>query len=408
MNILKVQKFFYLHGGGSRYFFEISNLLRKHKHDLAFFAMKDEKNKHTEWDKYFVSNLSFETIDLKNSLKIFTRMIYSFEAREKISQLLTSFRPDIVHLYDIYHHISPSIIFEFKKRNFPVIQRFGDYHFISPNYNLFHNGKICEVAKPVSFYKAIFHKCVKNSYLASFAEVAEKYIHYLSGWDRKYIDTFIVPSHFMKNKFIEYGIPEEKIVYLHNFIDSNMYQFSYGSGEYLLYFGRLSIEKGLDLLLKSMVKLPRVKLKIVGRGPELNNLLQLSKGLQLNNTEFIEFIDGKQLKNIISNSWATVLPSIWYENSPNSILESFASGKPVIASNIGGIPELVVDGFNGLLFKPNSQGDCIDKINQLWRNKFLRKKLGRNARDYVEKRFSPEEHYYKLIDIYKKAIEKHK
>lgn len=408
MNILSIQKFFYLHGGGSRYFFEVSKLLRRHKHKLAFFAMHYERNKSSKWSKYFVNYLSFEKVSLKDGFKLLGRMLYSFEARKKISQLLSMFKPNIIHLYDIYHHISPSILPELKKRKIPVVQTLGDYHFIAPNYNLFHDGRICEITKKNLYYKAILHKCVKDSYLASLAEVIEKYIHFLLGWERDYVDYFLAPSLFMKRKLIEYGLPDEKIIHLPHFVDYRQFEPNFDVGNYILYFGRLSEEKGLSFLLEVIGRLPKVKLKIAGRGPKKEKLKEQIERHGLLNVKLVGFLDGKELKHIIMNSRFTILPSIWFENAPLSILESFVSGKPVIGSNIGGIPELIKDGYNGLLFKPGNVDDLVEKINCLWSNSSKVIKMGKNARECVEKYFSPDDHYEKLMEIYKRTIFRHR
>jgi len=408
MKILQVQKFLYIHGGVERYCFALSTLLKNHKHKLAYFAVLHSANPKNSWEKYFVSYISFQKINPRSSPKNFLRMIYSVEARNKISQLLNDFRLDIVHLHQIYHHISPSILVEIRKRKIPLVMTVHDYHLISPNYNLFHGGKICEITKPNLFFRTIFHKCVKNSYLASFAEVTEKYIHYWLGWERNYIDYFIAPSLFMKNKLLEYGLPKEKIIHLPHFIDASGYKPNYSFGDYLLYFGRLSPEKGLEVLIGAMRSLPKIKLKIAGRGniDYEEKLKALSS--KLKNIEFVGFQDGDKLKKLIANSRFTILPSVWYENEPMSILESFASGKTVIASNIGGIPEIVKDGYNGFLFKPGNVEDCREKIIKLWDNPLLCQRLDKNARNYVEKNFGQEEHYRKLMRIYRRAITKHK
>jgi glycosyltransferase involved in cell wall biosynthesis len=403
MKILFIQKFFYLHGGGSRYFFELSRLMKKHGHEVAFFAMDHKNNKKSVWDKYFVSEVGYKEGSIIKNIKLFFRSLYSLEARNKISILLDDFKPDIVQLFDIYHHISPSIIPEIRKRNIPIIARCGDYHNISPNYSLYHNGKICEVTKQKSFYKAIFHKCVKSSYFASLGEVFEKYLHDVMRY-YDLIDYFIIPSIFMKNKFVEYGTDPKKLIYLPIFIDSENYIPDYNLGEYILYFGRLSPEKGIDVLLSAMQKLNKIPLKIVGIGSEEVKLKMMVQKMGLTNIEFLGFLDGRRLKQVIADSRFTVLPSVWYENSPNCVLESYASGKPVVASRIGGITELISHGYTGLLFNPGNTLDCQNKIISLWNNPDLCIRMGVNARKQVENKYNPGIHYDKIISIYNKVF----
>ncbi|MEK7072270.1 MAG: glycosyltransferase family 4 protein, partial [Patescibacteria group bacterium] len=371
--------------------------------------MHEEINKNTKWSKYFVSYVSFKNINLNNGLNVISRMIYSLEARKKLSYLLDNFTPDIAHVHNIYHQISPSIISELKKRNIPIIHTVGDYHLISPHHNnLFHNGNICEVTKKHRYYNAIIHKCVKNSYIASFVEVLEQYIHWVLGLYTKNVDYYISPSTFLKHKLIEHGFPESKLLILPYFIESKKYDVNFSKKSYVLYFGRLSPEKGLRFLLTVMKFLPHIQLKVIGKGSEGEVLKMIVKKENIQNIQIIDqFIPEYLLRRFLNKSAFVILPSISMETFGISILESFASGKPIVASRIGAIPETIKDGYNGFLFESGNVDDCAEKISKLWNNPTLCKKMGKNARKYVEKNFSSEEHYKKLMNIYKKAIELH-
>ncbi|MCL4338139.1 glycosyltransferase family 4 protein [Patescibacteria group bacterium] len=407
MKILQVNKFFYLRGGSSRYFFEVSKLLKSHSHEVAYFSMTDEKNGKSKWSKYFVNNASFEKVSLSHFTYVASRMFYSFEARQKITELLDDFKTDIAHLHSIYHHISPSTIFELKKRNIPIVQTVHDYHLIAPSHTLFHDGRICELTKKHNFFKAVFHKCVKKSYIASFAEALEQYIYLILNIN-KYIDTFIAPSRFMIKKLIEYGIDENKIQILNSFCEYKEYKPDYDSDNYILYFGRLSPEKGLNFLIGAMKYIPYIKLKNVGDGSIKKELMRKVLKLNIKSIEFMGYKSGVELKKMIYRCRFIILPSVCYEIFPLSVLEAFSSGKPVIASNIGGIPEIVKDGYNGYLVEPGNAEDLADKISKLWDNPSLCRKMGKNAREYVEKNYGPREHYEKLMDIYRKAIDRHR
>src|SRR3989338_2201831 len=242
MRILYINKFFHILGGVERYFFDLAELMKNQGHEIAFFSMKDERNKKVRWSKYFISNVSFEDKSINGRMRFLKRIFYSQEARQKISQLLDYFEPDIVHLHDIYHHISPSILLEIEKRKIPIVQTLGNYHLVSPNYNLFHDGKICEVIKKKRYYNAILHRCVKKSYLSSSIEVLEKYFHGKYINEEKLISKFISPSRFLKDKLIEYGVAKDKIVTIPHFVKDNYYEFK-GLRPYILYFGRLEEEK---------------------------------------------------------------------------------------------------------------------------------------------------------------------
>lgn len=407
MKILQINKFHYVEGGTEKYYLELSKLLERHNNEVAYFSMDDNKNLPSTLSKYFVSNISFREVDLKSGFKFLKRMIYSNEAVRKINKLLDQFHPDIAHIHNIYNHISPSILPEIKKRGIPIVQTVHDYHQLAPNRNLFHDGKICEVTKPDKYYKALLHRCVKGSYLATFANIITLYIHRMFGLYNNNVDYFIAPSMFVKNLLIEYGFNPKKIIYLPNFVDIDDSVTTGNSSnvqKYILYFGRFSVEKGLIFLLKVAKNLPNINFKLVGRGPQEEILRNITKKKRLRNVEFLDHRESKRLNPIISDSYFTILTSIWYENLPNSILESFILGKPVIASNIGGIPEVIENDSTGFLFETGNTEDCISKIKKLWNNPYLVKKMGENARSYVKKRFNPERHHKQLMNIYKKAI----
>ncbi|KKS96698.1 MAG: glycosyltransferase [Candidatus Gottesmanbacteria bacterium GW2011_GWA2_43_14] len=404
MNILLVNKFFYLHGGVSRYFFELSRLLTEKKHRLAFFAMKDGKNLPSDWSRYFASYIDFDRPSLSAALPVLSRMFYSREARRKISDLLDIFPAEIAHIRSVYHHLSPSLLFELKKRGIPVVQTLGDYHLIAPNYSLFHDGKICEITKPQNYHRAILHRCVKGSYSASLACAIELYLQTKFRWYVNNVNFFISPSLFMKKKLVEYGLPQEKIIHLPHFVDNRKYKAVYEDSGYILYFGRLSPEKGLLFLLEVMSGLPEIKLKIAGRGPLLAALSSAVRRKKLSNVELVDFREDRELKTLIAGSRFVVLPSVWYENFPNSLLEAAAGGKPAAASDIGGIPELVENERTGLLFKPGNLPDAVDKISRLWQNKKMVRQLGKQAREAAVKYFNPEKHYLRLMNTYQSVL----
>jgi len=400
MKILQIHKYFYLRGGASRYFFEVSRLLQKNGHKIAYFSTKSPFNEKSKWSKYFIHTYSFEKISINNALNMFLQMLYSFEARRNISLLLDEFKPDVVHLHSIYHQISPSIILEIKKRGIPIVQTLHDYHVVAPNHTLFHNGKVCEITKKNAYFKAIFHKCIKNSYWASIAETIEQYLHQFLKIYTNNVDIFITPSTFFAKKLEEYGMRGKKIHILNNFCDSSLYVPQYKRGDYVLYFGRLSPEKGLLFLISVAAKMPYVPFKIVGEGPQKSELKRCVEMKGIKNIEFIEHKIGDELKNYISNSRFVILPSECFEIFPMSILESFALGKAVVASNIGGIPELVTNEQNGYLFNVGDSLTCVKYIDRLWKDPQLCLNFGKSARYNLETYFDKDIHLNKLRYIF--------
>ncbi len=406
MKILQINNFHYLFSGTERYYFDLSELLEKRGNKVAFFSVKNPKNTRTNWNKYFLEYISYKNPGLSSIPAILSRFVYSVEARRKIGYLIDNFKPDIAHIHTIDLYISPSIILELKKRHIPIVYTLHNYQLLAPTSgSLFHNGKICEITKPHSYYKAIFHKCIRNSYRASAAYVIKQYMHHILGVFN-HIDIFLAPSNFIRNKFIEYGFNQKKIVRIPNFTQYQQnYSESSSLGKYILYFGRLSREKGLETLIEVMRELPDIKLKLVGSGPLLRDLLHKKSTYKLKNVEFIPQMNGSVLKFFIRKCRFSVLPSMWYEVFPMAILESFACGKTVIASNIGGIPELVHDKRTGLLFEPGNVRDLTKKISFLWSNVRLLVKLEQTAYEYINQNYSQEMHYEKIHNVYTRLIE---
>lgn len=365
MKILEINKFYYQRGGSETHFLALIDLLKEKGHEPIVFSMKDEKNLPSAYSGFFINIVDFSRFSLKNILKIF----YNYDAVSKLKKLIKLTNPNIAHLHNIAHHFSPSIIGVLKKNNIPVIQTLHDYKLVCPAYTAFRNGRTCYDCQGGKYYNCIKHRCHKKSFLKSFLAAMESYWHnkILKSYDS--VDLFIAPSRLMRDVCVKFGIPAEKIKIIYNFLDID--KFSDGqtgesaSEKYLLYFGRLSREKGLDFLIEAMKDYGgNLKLKIAGAGEDEARLK--SKVLSLGLDEKINFLGWQnqvQIKKLIFKSKAVILPSICNENMPYSILESLALGKICIASNTGGIGEVINNGENGWLFRPGDKKDLLNVLN---------------------------------------------
>ena len=407
MKILQVNKFYYQGenaGGTGRYFFNLINLLENYGHQIQIFSTKDRRNASSSYSSYFIEKQDFANPKINTqSLKKALGFIYSFEAKKKIAKLIQDEKPDIVHIHNIYHHITPSILPVLKKANLPIIQTLHDFHLISPNYNLYAKNKTHESCSHGHYWKAIFHKCIKDSYSASLLMVLKMYFEKITKIYLKNVDYFIAPSRFLRDKYIENGFPAAKIIFLPPFINISQFAPRFSPGKYILYFGRLHPQKGVRLLVDAVAGLPQVKLKIVGSGEEKQELTRLIKEKKLENVKLLGEKSSAILKKIISQSAFVIVPSLSYENAPLAVLEAFASGKPVIASNLGGLPELIQDQKTGLLFRPGDKKDLKRQILNLYSRPILIRNMGLAARLLIEKEFSPVKHYQALIRVYRRA-----
>ncbi|MBU0628104.1 MAG: glycosyltransferase family 4 protein [Nanoarchaeota archaeon] len=423
MKILQINKFNYVRGGAERYFFELSRLLESRGNKVSFFSVKTRtvnkkcsldsasileissgKSKKAKDSSCFLDGIDYDTNNILSLLgripKVFFRTMYSFEAKGEIEKLIKREKPDVAHIHQISHQISPSILHSLKKMNVPVVYTLHNYNLICPNSLLFIESrcKTCSDCKGGNYFNVIFNKCMKDSFLASFLVMLRMYFHRIIRiFDN--VDVFIAPSRFMKNKCIEFGVDKGSIMLLPYFINVNDYKPSFKNHGYVLYFGRLVKEKAVHTLLES-VKGTGAKLFIAGTGPEEENLKKFSEKCRVN-TMFLGSVGGEELKEVIRNSSFVVVPSIYYDNLPVSIFESFALGKPVIGSRIGGIPELVEDGKTGFLFEPGNHKELRKKIMRLLNNPDLVIKMGKNARSIAEEKFNQDVHYNRIMDLYR-------
>ena len=403
MKILQVNKFAYRKGGADRHCLDLIDLLTKAGHEVSLFSMRHPDNYVWPDDDLFVSQVNFENPKtFKEKIRAAGRMLYSFEAKRKFAQLLDRRRPDIIHVHNIYHQISPSILVEAAKWNIPVVMTLHDFKLLAPNYLLYHDGAICERTKADRYFKAVGHRCVKGSRLGSVLCALEMWLHRTLKLYTNTVSVFVSPSRFLADKVREYGIPTKRLEVIPNFIVPHPIP-AQQDGEYALFFGRLSDEKGVDVLLEAWKQLPKIPLKIVGTGPDETKLRTKADWDLLANVEFTGYKSGAELDALIANARCIIVPSVWYENQPLTILEAFQFGKPVIASDIGAIPDLIERGVNGLLFKPGDSNDLADKVRALWNDPALRSTMSVNNLTKAGE-FTPEKYLERILALYNQLI----
>lgn len=406
MKLVFANKFYFLKGGAERYMLDLTALMMHHGHEVIPFAMADKRTLPTKWKKFFVSPVQTEKVTFSPAgLKTAGRFLYSFEARKKFAALLGDVKPDLVHIHNIYHQISPSILPEAKKRKIPVVMTAHDYKLIAPNYSLFHDGAICERTKPHSFWQAVKHRCIKHSYIASALEALEMSLHRKWRIWKDNVDRVIAPSRFMAAMLAAYGINKDKIAYVPHYIDPQGWTPWY-IGSYALFVGRLSAEKGVDVLIRAAAKAKHIPVRIVGEGPEEACLKKLAEQLSAVNVTFVGFKKGDDLEREYAGARFVVVPSVWYEVAGLIALEAYASGKPVIASQIGGLAELVKEGETGLFTSAGDADNLTEQMKTLWENQDLCEEMGRAGRAWVEKEFTPDLHYKRIMEVYESVKRK--
>lgn len=390
MKILLSNKFYYRRGGDCIYMLNLEQLLKAHGHDVAVFAMDYPENIETPWKKYFPSNMS--------KLMAFTRPFGSHEVKAKFNRLLDDFKPDVVHLNNIHTQLSPVIAELAHKRGIKVVWTLHDYKQLCPRYDCLRGGKdICEACFGGDKTPCKVNKCMKGSTLASLIGYKEAVV-----WNRERLeactDMFVCPSRFMAEKMVQGGFDNSKMKVLCNFIDvEKCRKDSYEKDDYYCYVGRLSHEKGVGTLIEAASRLP-YRLKVIGGGPMMEQLKAQSDRLA-GKVEFLGFKQWTEIKEIAGRAKFTVIPSEWYENNPLSVIEAECIGTPVLGARIGGIPELIDEGVNGMTFESGNADDLADKIKAMFTASFDYETIAKAAM----KRYNAEAYYDEIMRCYTRS-----
>ena len=406
MRILMINKFLHPNGGSETYIFSLGKALEKRGHIVEYFGMEHEGRCVGNSVNIYTSDMDFHTASGLKKISYALKTIYSKEARVKIRKVLDAFQPDVCHLNNFNYQLTPSIILEIKKwskdtgKKCKIVYTAHDYQLVCPNHmcnnpNTLEN---CEKCLFGSHMNCIKDKCIHGSTLKSIIGFCEA-----TFWDitKVYdnIDTIICCSEFLKSKLDTDPILAKKTVTLHNFLTKEK-----KAGEtvdkqnYVLYFGRYSAEKGVNTLIDACKELPGVSFVFAGKGePEIVERIKSIK----NATE-VGFKSGEDLEKLIKEARFSIYPSEWYENCPFSVIESQMFGTPVIASDIGGIPELVENEKTGLLFKSGDKSDLVTKIQLLHADDDLQQAMAENC--LAKEQMTEDKYYNALIDIYSKGI----
>jgi glycosyltransferase involved in cell wall biosynthesis len=333
------------------------------------------------------------------------RTLWASDTRRDFVHLLRDQKPEVVHVHNTFMMISPSIYSACYEAKVPVVQTLHNYRLLCPAATLFREGKVCEECLGGSLWHGVQHGCYHNSRPTTAVVALMLASHRLRGtWERE-VACFVALSEFSRGKFIEGGLPPEKIFVKPNFVhpdpDSRR-----GDGDYALFVGRLSPEKRVSTVLEAWkrLRLP-IPIVLIGGGPDQNQLEEQTALDGLTTVRFLGQVPRAQTLAAINNARFLVFSSEWYENFPVTIAESFACRTPVIASRMGAMKEIVSDGRTGLLFSPGDSEDLAQKVEWAWTHPDEMRAMGTEARREYEAKYTAEKNYPMLMDIYKHAID---
>ncbi|MGA9354347.1 MAG: glycosyltransferase family 4 protein [Terriglobales bacterium] len=402
MRILYCNKYDYPFSGTEAYLFDLIRRLDERGYQTALFSMTHGAPEAFTGRSYRIPYTNFKDpkASFLKKVRLAAHALYSRSARRAMRDCISDFKPDLAHVRGIYHHLSPSILWEMKSRGVPVLYHLNDFKILCPTYNMVAHGKACDSCRGGSFYHVVTKGCYAGPRSSAAVLAAEAYLH---KWLRTYencVDLFLAPSVFVRSELINHGLPPERIEVLPHFQelpgDDQL-----GSDEgYLLYFGRLSTEKGVEDILHALVRQPDIPAIIAGDGPERARLGALARELNLSRVLFAGHVSGEKLRKLIAGCSFSLFPSHAYETLGKSILESYAYGRPVVASDLGSRRELVEHGITGLLYPVNDREQMAASIEFLFERPELVEKMGANARARVREQHDPEQHLQRLLEVY--------
>jgi glycosyltransferase involved in cell wall biosynthesis len=404
MRILHVNKYLYRRGGAESYMEAVAALQRDAGHEVAFFGMDHPDNDPNPYRDHFPAYLELEPAPASAVAKVagFGRMVWSASARRGIDAVVADFRPDVVHLHNTYHHLSPSILGPLARRRIPVVMTLHDYKLACPTYRFLDKGELCQACLGGHFTQAVRRRCKDGSLGSSAAMAAELAIHTALRAYR-HVQVFVCPSRFMAGRMAAADVFPERLRWIPHFVAGAPERTVEGTNA-VVFAGRLSPEKGVDTLIDAVGRIPGdVRLDVAGEGPDRQRLEGLAARHRDGRVRFLGRLDSDELDAIFDEAVAVVLPSRWYENQPMIVLEAFARGVPVVASDLGGTPELVRHGTDGFLVPPDEPVALASALASLLDDPARARAMGKAARERAVTDFAPDVHLGRLNDAYAEA-----
>jgi len=407
MKVLQINNCHRRRGGADIVYLETGEMLERHGIEVFYFSTESELNVPCKNSSYFVNHLNPLNLSFIKQVLITPTLLYSIQSKKNLEKLIIQNLPDVAHIHLYKGELTASIFTVLKKYKIPTVITLHDYSLICPR-NIFFNSKneICELCVHGNPINCVIHKCNRGNFFYSTINYVEYLINNKLFKPSDIFDKIICVSKFNYLKHIE-SKPKlsNRLSLLYNFTPFlSRKQISVSNQKYFLFYGRLSNEKGIQTLINAFKAIGSiVNIKIVGEGPLFPNLNKELKSYT--NIELLGFKSGFELETLILNASFVIVPSEWYENNPLTIVESLSCGKPVIGSNIGGIPELIENGKTGFTFEMGNMNDLIRAILLAHNTSDIEYiEMSRNARAFAERKFSEENHYIQLINIYKDAI----
>ena len=407
--LLSVHRIHYRKGGAESVHLDHLRLFRDHGWDCAEFAMQHPDNEPSSWADYFPSRFEPDSGSFLERMAKVPRFMHSSEAAACFDRMLADFKPDIIHIHGLYQQLTASVLKPAKARGIPTVFTLHDFKLVCPAYYLYNQTSgICEKCKGGRQWNALLNRCSGDSLAKDAVFALDGLVQWYSGATRNNVSAFVTPSRFMQGKMTELGLDAEKLHYIPNFFQttddteiapSAIEALRARHGRFVLYFGRLSREKGVDVLIEAASH-QGMKLLLVGDGPQRADLEAKAKALQADVT-FVGHQRGAELWSYVTAASVVVLPSVCYENAPKSLLEAQSRGRIVIASKIGGMPEMIDHGTSGFLVTPGDPHDLAGMIGHvLSLPDDVARDIGEAGRVSAQSTFTSDRYFREMVALY--------
>jgi glycosyltransferase involved in cell wall biosynthesis len=389
MKILVAHNHYQQNGGEDTVARSEFNLLKDFGHDVRLYERDNREIKNSS----FFEKLRF-LFDIKWSRRSYNDM----------RKALQEFRPDVVHFHNIFFVLTPSVYSACRDEGIPVVQSLHNFRPVCLNGLFLRNGKVCELcAQRKSFWKGVLYRCYRKSWLISVVLSDMLNHHWVKKTWTNMINVYITATEFSRQKYIKFGIPNDQIMHKPNIVYPNLFNQKQDGG-YALYVGRLSKEKGVEGLLNAWKHIQGFQLKIMGDGPLSDDLRSYVDSEKIANVEFLGFVSSKEYLRYMQGASFLVIPSVCYENFPCIVSEAFACGIPILASNFGGMSEIIKDRETGFLFRVGDVDDLVEKIKLAISSKDTLRKMRENVLKEYEAKYTPEENHKTLLTVYSRAM----
>ena len=403
MRILHVNKFLYRRGGAEAYMEDLASIQAEAGHEVEFFAMAHPENRPARFEGAFPVHIELEPppASLMGKVRASGRILWSTSSRRGMAEVVDAFAPDVVHLHNVYHQLSPSILRPLAERSVPTVMTLHDYKLACPSYQLLDHGSPCVACVGGHFSHAVRKRCKGGSLGASALAGLELWLHTTTGAYGP-VGRFICPSRFLTGQMAEAGVFPDRLRHVPHFVDCAGITTKVHPGGPVVFAGRLAPEKGVDTLIEAAGH-GGIAVEIAGDGPERDRLIALAEARAPGLVRFHGRLSKAEVLDLFRSASVVAVPSRWFENQPMTVLEAFACGVPVVASDLGGLSELIEPGLDGDLVPANDAAALAAALEAFTARPAAALAQGRAARDKADADFGPARHLQRVHDIYQEA-----